>query len=326
MIARVAESCFWMTRYMERVESAARIMGVHRSFIMTAKLDPISRWRPMLIVMGEEPGFLERHGEAMMADGDVVQEDLTWSEACPVSIMTSLRWARENARTSRETISLEMWHSLNSFWLWMNSPEARELYDTQRHAFYQRVIQHSQHFVGVFYGTMLRHQPYDFMRLGFYLERAGQTARLIDVYEHLFAQDGSAENQPAGEEDIFWSALLRSCSGQDMFLKTSRRPRITGADVFTFLVCSPDFPRAILYGLRQADRFIHGFREHGGPRVGQRSSEQLTEMVARVREMAAQDTMSDAHEHLTWIVDHTAMLCDTIGEEFFNSRALPPAL
>ncbi len=330
-IARVAESCFWMCRYMERVESTARILGVNRSLVMTAPLAPQNRWRPMLIVVGEEPSFVDEHGQEAADNGELVQRHLTWQRACPVSIATSLYWARENARTIRETISQEIWRSLNGTWLWLQGDEAKALFENQRHAFYAEVFDRCQHFQGVLHGTMLRQQPYDFMRLGLYLERAGQTARLLDVHQHQrlgAAGQGGQQGMggvDSGEDPIFWSAVLRSCSGYDMFLKTSRRPRLCGPDVFRFLVARRDFPRASLYCLVRARSLLQGLQPPQRPQIGQQSRALSRTLVDGVEAMDTAEALSNAHRHLTWIVDQTAGLCNTIGQEYFHLRELPSA-
>ncbi|MEO1273182.1 MAG: alpha-E domain-containing protein, partial [Myxococcota bacterium] len=257
MISRVAESCFWMCRYMERVESTARILAVNRSFVMNAQLPPWARWRPMVIVVGEESGFLERHGAGGMSQGDLVQDYLTWDSSCPVSVHNSLHWARENARTSRETLSLEMWRSINTFWLWLESEEARSLYHTQRHLFYSDIIDRCHQFQGVCYGTMLRHEPYDFMRLGFYLERAGQTARLLDVHQHQLAPAGRAAMSRV-EENIFWASVLKSCSAFEMYLKRFNRA-LCPEDVYRFLVLEPVLEGAPMAALGEARTSANSF-------------------------------------------------------------------
>lgn len=321
IIARVAESCFWLGRYLERVESTTRMLAVNRSLVMTAKLPAQTRWRPMVIVVGEEPGFVARHGEAALEDGERVQEDLTWSRACPVSVWTSLRWARENVRTTRDTLSQELWHSVNAAWLWLSSDEARALYDDQRHAFYGRVLHHCQHILGVCYGTLPRQQPYDFLRLGLYLERAGQTARLLDVHQHRLADPAAS----GVEANIFWSAVLRSCSGYDMFLKTSRRPRLSGGDVFRFLVADPHFPRAIRYGLARSRQLLDGLRPDDRPQLGAQCSALGAELEAYAAALADDPAALDAgHAHLTWIVDHAAQLCDAVSHTYFHLQSLAP--
>jgi len=317
MISRVAESCFWMCRYMERVESTARILAVNRAFVMTANLPASARWRPMVIAVGEEPSFLNGHGEAAMNDGAAVQHYLTWDKDCPVSILTSLKWARENARTIRETVSQEMWRSVNGFWLWLNGAEAQHLHQHHRHRFYEQILQYCQHFMGVCYGTMLREPPYDFMRIGFYAERAGQTARLLDVHRHMLGD--TPRSAPAAEESLFWTAVLRSCSAYDMYLRRSRRT-LSAESVFRFLVLEPVFPRAIRYALEQVRRLLQQVRPADNLTIGATSVAMATALVARIDGLR-HAPLEDLHQTLTDIVDATAELCGAISSDFFNPTA-----
>lgn len=323
MIARVAESCFWMCRYMERLESIARLLLVNQSFVMTAALTPAARWRPMIIVVGEEEGFEARHTSKAMGDGERVQEDLTWNPDCPVSIRTSLRWARENARTSREVLTLEMWRTINRFWLWLNSPAARTLYLDQRHRFYGELIDRCQHFLGVCYATMLRDEPYDFMRLGFYLERAGQTARLLDVHQLQLREDAKGIDQ--AEQNIFWASVLKSCSAFEMYLKRSRRT-LRPSGVYRFLVLEPDFPRGILFCITQAQQILESLRPANAPHIGARSASLVARTRAELEELrrSSAPLKRDPHEALTWIVDTTAELCNALSDDYFHLTALPP--
>ena len=105
MISRVAESCFWLFRYMERTESCARLVSVNRLIVLDANAADAERWRPVIVVLGEQARFEELIGAGKYHDDDDAQEYLTWSEKNPVSIRNNLYWARENARMIREVIS-----------------------------------------------------------------------------------------------------------------------------------------------------------------------------------------------------------------------------
>ena len=107
MICRVAESCFWMHRYVERAENLSRLLKVNRSFLLDVPEGVADRWFPLIIVSGEQELFGEIHPPSAGDDGEIVEAYLTWEERSPVSVITSLRWARENARTTREVISLD---------------------------------------------------------------------------------------------------------------------------------------------------------------------------------------------------------------------------
>src|SRR5262249_41427008 len=142
-------------------------------------LPPDQLWRPVLLATGEEQAFRVRFGRNGEADGDTVQQFMVWDRDNPVSLINSVHWARENARTIRETISLEMWRSLNEFFLRMNGGAGERVFQRERHAFYDQVKESCQLFHGQYHTTMLYDQPYDFMRLGSLLERSDQTLRLL---------------------------------------------------------------------------------------------------------------------------------------------------
>lgn len=322
MISRVAESCFWLYRYMERIESLARMLYVNQGLVLSAQMPSLSQWRPMVIVAGEEEGFLTRHDADAMNNGALVLNELTWAQDCPVSIYTSLRWARENARTSRETISQEMWMAINSFWLWLNTPEARTLYREHGYDFFGAVLERCQLFAGIAYGTMLREQPFDFMRLGSTLERAGQTARLLDVRKHML-EDGDEAAQHGPQANLFWISVLRSCSARDVFLKKTRRS-FRGSDILKFLLFDETFPRAILFCLQRAQQLLVRLQPPHRPEIGAASVATIDTLLAYMNEHATSPIRDvDVHALLTHIVDTTAGVCMTIQDDYFN---LTPSL
>lgn len=251
MIARVAEHCFWLHRYMERAENTARLLQVNLSFLLDVTLPPDQLWRPVLLAAGEEQSFRLRFGRNGEADGDTVQQFMVWDRDNPVSLLNSVHWARENARTIRETVSLEMWRSLNEFFLWMSGGAGERMFQRERHAFYDQVKESCQLFHGQYHTTMLYDQPFDFMRLGSLLERSDQTVRLLGAMAPRMPVEGDGGPSAAA----VWLALLRSCSAVESFAK--RSPTVpTGAAVVDFLLREPDFPRAVMHGLDRARHFL----------------------------------------------------------------------
>jgi uncharacterized alpha-E superfamily protein len=255
MIARVAEHCFWLHRYMERAENTARLLQVNLSFLLDVSLPPDQLWRPVLLAAGEEQQFRVRFGRNGEADGDTVQQFMVWDRDNPVSLVNSVQWARENARTIRETVSLEMWRSLNEFFLWMSGGSGERMFQRERHAFYDQVKESCQLFHGQYHTTMLYDRPFDFMRLGSLLERSDQTVRLLGAMAPRMPLSG--DGGPSASS--VWLALLRSCSAVESFAKRSAVP--TGAAVVDFLLREPDFPRAVMHGLLQARHFLGGRAE-----------------------------------------------------------------
>ncbi len=317
MISRVAESAFWLSLYVERVESLARLLDVNLTFVLDVSIPEASRWHPLVIVLGER----ERYAEVARASGadldveEAVQEFLVWNRASPVSIYSGLRAARENARTIRETISLEMWRALNELWLWMGERSTRRLYDESRHDFYRQIVERCLIFLGAQQSTMLHEEAFEFLRLGTNLERANQTARILDVKYHAIGPtSGRAETSA---ETAQWLATLRSCSGVEPFFKRSHHV-LGGRAVAEFLMTDEAFPRSILHNLERARNFHRLITAGGPPDRGAASAALLDELAERVRELRIEDMgTGGVHEALTSIVDDTARVSSLVQSDFF---------
>ncbi len=167
MISRVAEHCFWMSRYLERSENTARILEVNQTLLLDYEVPIEQQWKPLLIINGihDMPGPY---------DSDTVQHYLTWETKNPSSIASSLWSARENGRIIREVISAEMWERLNYYYLWLQSTTAESLYTLNRNEFYNQVKRINPLINGIGEGTMLHGEAWEFYRLGKYLERTGR--------------------------------------------------------------------------------------------------------------------------------------------------------
>lgn len=314
MLSRVAESCFWLHRYMERVENVARMLEVNRTFIPDGNLPEYQRWHPMIVVAGEEGRFVEKHGLDALADGEAIQSYLTWDEECPVSLQASLLFARQNARTIRETISLEMWECLNSFWLWLTGRKAKQLYQTKRAEFYHMARDQCQLFHGVCHNTILHEEPFDFMRLGMLLERAAQTSRLLDVHHHLL-KDMSGPHE-ASAATAQWLAILKSCSAFEAILKKQRKP-LTGMSIAEFLILEENFPRSIRHCVLRAWNFLGRIKANST--LGAKSEDILSDLVEHVRSLDSERIEEfGLHEELTYLVERTADVCHAIHEDYFD--------
>jgi uncharacterized alpha-E superfamily protein len=319
LISRVAESCFWLSRYVERTENCARLLSVNRSFVLDVDLAPAERWWPIVVVAGEQDRIKEHLPAESFHDDEQMQEYLTWSEDNPISLLSSVQWARENARTIREVISLEMWQTLNSFWHWLSGGKGRRMYRRDPEAFYRHVREQSALFQGTAQQTMLHETAYDFMRLGMLLERAGWTARILDVKHHLAGATHDA-GQESPLEAAHAIALLRSCSATDPFFRQVQAAP-TGQRVVTFLLEEDAFPRSVVHCLDRAWRFLQRVRpEHG--KTGAESAALLSGLLEELRGREAGELFElDLHVQLTHIIDRTADVCDAIRRDYFAPEA-----
>ncbi len=318
MICRVAESCFWLTRYVERVATLARLLEVNNEFQLDVHLTQAEVWRPIVIAVGQEEDLLARVGAGAMNDGEVVQEYLTWDRKHAASIYASLRWARENARTIREVMSVEMWETVNDTWLWLTSRSARRQYQRERDAFYDYLSKQCMLIHGVCYSTMMHDEPFVFMRLGRAVERVGHTARILDVKHHSLGDDRSDES---ADDAAQWLAILRSCSAVDAFFQRSANV-LTGPAVAEFLLFDRSFPRAVLYNLDSAGELLLRLGESDPAWLTRSSRQRLDRLRGSLLQMGGPVVQDlGLHKVLTQVVDDTAGLCEAIHADYLGPSA-----
>ncbi|MET0286078.1 MAG: alpha-E domain-containing protein, partial [Polyangiales bacterium] len=177
MISRVADYCFWFGRYIDRAESSARLLQATRSLVFDADIPVTHCWQPLVIVSGEEAPFVERHGRDALGNGELVQEYMTWSRENLVSLNSSVRAARDCARSIRDQLSLELWEEINELYLFLGRESTETLYWENREEFYRHVRRTTQLILGLVRSTMLHGEPMRFLWMGVMMERTAQTAR-----------------------------------------------------------------------------------------------------------------------------------------------------
>jgi uncharacterized alpha-E superfamily protein len=317
VISRVADHLFWFGRYMERAEAGARVLLVTRNLALDGELAPGQCWQPALIVSGEEDAFRARCGEAAFEDGERVQEHLTWNEE-GTSIARSVAAARENARSLRDVTSLETWEAVNELHVWMVG-DGRAAWREDRHGFYRHVRDAAQRWFGVVHATMMHDDAFHFVGLGVLLERAGQTARIVDVHHHALARMDAHQIV----ETSLWLALLRACSGFEAYMKRFQG-RASAESVARFLLLEAAFPRSVTYALGRAERRLARVRSDDADLRGS-SLARLRELQRRLAsEATAAIDGGGLHALLTVVVDETHAICDDIGRELLGAPT-PPA-
>jgi len=316
LISRVAESCFWLNRYVERAETLARLLDVAQSFQLDVDLRKAERWRPLVIVAGQEADFTEKTPAAQRDDAETVQRYLCFDKTNPASIHSSIFGARENARTIRETVSVEMWLTLNDLWLWFTGRAARRQYDADRSAFYAHLRNQCALFHGHAAETMLHEDPYEFMRLGTALERVSQTARLLDVKHHAMGPE--TDEPDTADEAAQWLVVLRSCAAIEPFFKRPQN-EISGHDIARFLLFDPGFPRSVLHNLRHVRQYLWLLRAEARPEIGA-SSRALVDATLERFELAAATGVPqpELHALLTFLVDQSIELGVQIHKDYFS--------
>jgi uncharacterized alpha-E superfamily protein len=245
MLSRVAGRLYWMARYLERAENTARLLDVHHTLLLDLPADARIGWDPILNILGCHEAFL---AEAPSHDAIAVQHFLIRDTENPSSLMSALKGARENARTSRDLIPTEAWRAINELKLFAQQQFAEET-SWNRHNALTQVITRCQTISGLLAGTMSQGPAYQFIRVGRNLERADMSSRLIDVAASILL---------SGREDLrrfdntLWMTILRSSSAYQMYRQYVRR-RVHGPDVINFLLTDPNFPRTVAYCLSEVD-------------------------------------------------------------------------
>ncbi|MGE0449356.1 MAG: alpha-E domain-containing protein [Vicinamibacterales bacterium] len=248
LLSRVADSVYWIARYIERAENVARFIGVNLNLQIDLPLAPAHQWQPLIETSGDWEAFHARYPEATQ---NRVIEYLTYDQDNANSIASCLRQARENARSVRETISSEMWEQINSMHLRIQRqtlPQPERLLDAFREI---RLACHE--FQGIADATMSHNEAWHFLRLGRKLERADKTSRILDVKYFMLLPSTKDVGTPY--DDIHWAAVLKSVSGFEMYRK--KFGRISPADVVDFLVRDDEFPRSIRFCVRCASDSLH---------------------------------------------------------------------
>ena len=249
MLSRVADSIYWLNRYIERAENVARFIDVNLNLMLDLPAGVPQQWQPLVSVTGDMELFNFRYDRA---NSENVIQFLTFDEDYSNSIISCLTRARENARSIREVISSEMWEEVNSFYLMIKEASSLQSLSTLP-KFFGQVKMASHRFAGVMDATMSHNEGWHFGQLGRFLERADKTTRILDVKYFLLLPSAEWVGTPL--DRIQWISLLKSASAYEMYRK--RQHHITPSIVAEFLILDRQFPRSIHFCLWQAEQCLH---------------------------------------------------------------------
>jgi uncharacterized alpha-E superfamily protein len=254
MLSRTADHLFWMARYMERAENTARMLDInYQTSLLPQSADRAEQgWRGMLGISELTAAYKERHGKVEARN---VMQFMVRDETHMSSILSCLKAARENARAVRGTLTTEVWETTNQSWLEFNRMLREGAFERDPGAVFEWVKFRSHLSRGVTVGTMLQDEALHFIRIGTFLERADNTARLLDVKFHALVtekQGGDyfggkpprSQDDPPEVDFYHWSAILRSVSGFEIYRKVYRNV-ILPEKVAELLILRPDMPRSL---------------------------------------------------------------------------------
>lgn len=302
MLSRTADNLYWMARHIERAENTARILDVaHRSSLLPLDIEGTDAylWYAPLNITGCVEGYEARFG---LARADAVTHYMALDQENPSSIYSCLKMARENARCVRSAITSEMWEVINSTWLELEK-QPQELDPERRTAFFDWVKERSHLFRGVTLGTIIKDVALSFIRLGTFLERADNTARILDVKYHILLPNVS---DVGGAADYYhWGSLLKSVSALEAYRKIYHDV-ISPLRVAELLIFSDDMPRSLHSCMNEVETALIAINGSSGREVRRRAGELHAHLhFGRIDDVFEQGL----HEYLTDFLERA----DTLG-------------
>ena len=248
MLSRVAESLYWMSRYLERAENTARFINSTTQVLLDLPSGASFGWDVLLKVAGLDALYAKHYLTANEAD---IMRFLILDERNPGSILASIQSARENTRTFREVLPMEIWERINGLYLYTRDNAARATHGrSQCYEVLNGVIERRQSVIGLLVGSMSQDLAYQFLKLGRNLERADMTTRIVDVNSAVRLPEDPALVEPAMER--LWMSTLNALSAYQMY-RRHVGVHVRGQEVVRFLLKDPHFPRTVHHCLNEIE-------------------------------------------------------------------------
>ncbi|MEN3112866.1 alpha-E domain-containing protein [Uliginosibacterium paludis] len=292
MLSRTADHLYWMARYIERAENLARMLDVNNRMLLVpqSELEIRRLWRETLDSIGLLETYVACFGEDV--EPSHVVHFMALDRNNPGSIYSCLRAARENAHAVRGTLTSELWETINATWLDLRRFDISKMGADELDNFFEWVKLRSHQFRGVSFATMMRDEANCFLRLGTFIERADNTARILDVKYNFINE---APRRDESGEYYQWSALLHSVSAFEIYRRTYR-DQITPARVAELLLLRMDMPRSLAYCTDEMLGFLNQVSNGRSDETQRRAGELASSLkYGRIEDILE----TGVHEYLT---------------------------
>tara|TARA_R110002095_G_scaffold105647_2_gene92446 strand:+ start:1191 stop:2192 length:1002 start_codon:yes stop_codon:yes gene_type:complete len=313
MLSRVANSVYWLSRYIERAENVARFIDVNYNLTLGETDTLGNQWAPLIYTTGDQKLFEERYG---LFSRENVLKFLLFDKENPNSILSCASYARENARTIREIIPSVVWQQLNQFYFMVRSAAGGVAALDQPQEFCERVRLASHTLVGATDATMSHGEGWHFSRVGRLIERADKTSRIVDVQYYILLPD--AHDVGTALDVVRWSALLQSASALAMYRR--QHGKIVPERVADFLILDSEFPRAMHFCLRKAQQSL---RNIVGSSAGtfQNLTEQRIGMLCSSMDYTSIEEIIQhgLHQYIDGFQTQLNQVSESIRDDFFTS-------
>ncbi len=311
MLSRTADSLYWLARYIERAENTARLLDVGMR-VSAMSLHPEgagSEWHSTIVAAGCEEGFYKKY---KVATAESVLDYLGRDPENPSSILCCMETARQNSRAVRTALTVEMWEAVNSSWLEARSFTEGDFSTERISRFLDWVKQRSLLFSGAAGGTMMRNDAYWFARLGTFIERADNTARILDVkYNVLLPRYESV----GGTMDYYqWTAILRSVSASRAY-HWVYRDRVKPWLIAELLILRPEMPRSLITCMREIVQYLDLLAIAYGERG--ECHHVASSIYAKLADSTTDEVFGQGlHEFLTEFIDQNTALAGKIARQY----------
>lgn len=312
MLSRTAANLYWLARYMERAETAARLLEVgERMSLMPNTEGNRNEWEPLLQAAGTHAGFKHKYGDAVQRN---VESFMFFDRDNPSSVATCIAGARENGRIVRTALTTQVWDALNTAFQELKSLERTARSELPLTTLTEWTLRHTAQVRGAIDATLLRNDGYDFLNLGYFLERADNTARLMDV--KYFVLLPRVEFVGSGLDNYQWTTLLRALSGHRAF-HWAYGGEVTAGKIAHFLILNQQCPRSLRTCIEGAtthlDRLARGYNK------STMAQSKVRKLYGELAELSVDDVFDEGlHDFLTRFIREVATVGAVVHEVYLS--------
>lgn len=322
MLCRVADSLFWMSRYIERAENTVRLVDVtHQTLLESEHSDDdigYSHWRPILLSLGDQALYDTLYQEKSSYNAT---EFLTFNRENPSSVFSCIAAARENARTIRDQISTEMWETLNRLYLFIKTTDAEEVCGEVNFGFFNTIKEFTLLFQGIFESTFPHGLGYEYIICAREIERADKTCRILETKIHLTKQ-GAALDEAI--DSAHYGAILRACSGYEAYHQEFKAD-FEGHLVKRFLLLSRTFPRSALFCIQRLQRSMHAISGCPITHFSNESERLVGQLVSKLNYTSPRDVEGEKGDAMIQdIEDSLAAIAVEMSDQYMGGDIYDP--
>lgn len=310
MLGKTANGLTWMARYIERAENVARLIEAGSRMSLTRQSSEDSEWAAILTASGAGSSFEQSYGTDFTAANAI--DFLLRDPNNPGRLLSAVEMARTNGRLVRTAVTREVWEAVNDMYLDLTETLATPVARRDLPDVLQSIRRHSALIRGMVAGTMLRNECYDFFYLGTFLERADQTARMLDVKYYVLLPN---EDAVGSELDLAqWQQMLRSFGVNRAFLGV-HGTEYTAANMADFLILDSRMPRSLAHCTSRAARYLDNLSQnHGGDRAPHEKISKIRDnLSARPADVIIREGL---HEFLDNFIVEISDLSNTIAQTY----------